>query len=105
MLKNVTVTGNSEAAMLIPSVTKYNDVYMPDVEILEMPHRMSNITYYVQDSTFSSNSKCSYSRRVSLCTDTATWESKGLVYTVLVLVGRALQLQHGCLRHKHMLNL
>ena len=41
--------------MLVPSVTKYNEIYMPDVQTLEESHRMSNITYEVYNSTFSYN--------------------------------------------------
>ena len=55
ILENVTVTGNSEEAMLVPSVTKYNEIYMPDVQTLEESHRMSNITYEVYNSTFNYN--------------------------------------------------
>ena len=41
--------------MLVPSVTKYNEIYMPDVQTLEESHRMSNITYKVYNSTFNYN--------------------------------------------------
>ena len=56
-LDNVTVTENSEEAMLVPSVTKYNEVYMPNVQQLEASHRMANITYLIQDSSFTRNGK------------------------------------------------
>lgn len=40
---------------MVPSVTKYNEVYMPDVQQLLTPQRMSNITYIITNSTFSDN--------------------------------------------------
>ena len=46
--------------MLVPSVTKYNEIYMPDVQTLEESHRMSNITYQVYNSTFNYNGMYMY---------------------------------------------
>ena len=43
--------------MFVPSVTKYNEIYMPDIERLEKPHRMANITYRITDTIFSNNGK------------------------------------------------
>ena len=54
-MSNVAVFDNTEEAMLVPSVTKYNEIYMPDIEQLEEPKRMANITYIITNSNFSRN--------------------------------------------------
>jgi len=55
VLDQVTVTGNTEEAIFVPSLTKYNEVFMPTVELIEQSHRMANITYKIYNSTFTSN--------------------------------------------------
>ena len=54
-MERIVVTGSREEAMLVPSVTKYNEIYMPTVGELTSPQRMANISYYISQSQFSNN--------------------------------------------------